>query len=221
MKFTFGMTLLVWTISLCAQSDSIRYFNFDWKETTPDSAQFFRLVEETKGGVQVRDYYISGQLQMTGNYSLLSPEIQNGYFIWYFENGHKSAEGNYLHGIRDGVWTFWYPDGLKKEEIRFLKNRDNDYVSIWQSKRLNNSQKFIDKALRKKNRNKFDEAEELLNSALEICPYSAEACYQRGMLNVVRGRISEGCCDLLRAREFGYYDALHLNQQIRINCGRE
>jgi len=201
---------------LFAQSDSIIYYNHYWKETTRDSAAYYRIAEQKGKIFHVRDYYMSGNLQMEGDYSSLKPEIQNGYFKWYFENGQKFAEGSYVHGKREGIWTFWFPDGLKKEEIKFSSGKEDDYSIIWQSKRQKNSLQIIDRAISEKERGRLEKARALLDSALKVNPFSAEAYYQKGLLELEAGE--NGCDDLEKARGYWYFDMMELNKVIEDNC---
>ncbi|HXH18178.1 MAG TPA: hypothetical protein VNJ07_03755 [Chitinophagales bacterium] len=203
---------------LFAQTDSILYFNHYWKETTRDSAAYYRLTEKKGNNFWVRDYYISGKLQMEGKYLSLKPEIQDGYFVWYYENGQKFAEGKYVHGRRDGVWIFWFPDGLKKEEIKFFPGRRSEYVIKWQSKRMKGSKPLVERAMNQKKKGNTDQAFYLLNSALQVNPFSAEALFERGLLNCKKGEKEFGCSDLLKAREYGYYDTFVVNKAIEENC---
>src|SRR5687768_3489074 len=106
--FQIKFFLIFISANLPAQNDTI-FFNYKWEKTSVDSAMFFRLAEKNDAGFLVRDFYWNGKKQMEGIFSTLEPELRNGYFTWYFENGQKYAEGNYLHGKRDGIWTFWYP----------------------------------------------------------------------------------------------------------------
>ncbi|MDZ4847037.1 MAG: hypothetical protein SH857_16005 [Chitinophagales bacterium] len=218
------MKNLIWIINLLiplalsAQSDSVKYFNQYWKETTKDSARFYRAIKQEENRQHVMDYYISGTLQMEGDYSSLQPEIQEGYFVWYFETGQKFVEGNFVHGQREGIWTFWYPDGLKKQEIKFLPGKQEEYVFKWRSKREKNSIELIEKAIKKMKRGNIEAAESLLNSAIGFNPYSTEAFYQLGLLKCSNYRRGAGCNDLIKAKKFGFFDNEEINKAIEGCC---
>jgi len=200
---------------LFAQSDSIQYFDHYWEKTAQENAAYYRLAEKGDRFFIVSDFYISGKPQMTGTYTSLEPEIQNGYFIWYFENGQKYAEGNYVHGEREGIWTFWFPDGLKKQEIKFYPGNQDDAVVRWESKRLKNSREIIEKAAQAV---KPEKALPLLNSAIQINPYSAEAYYEKALIEFKTGEKEKACEDLLKAREYWFYDMLELSRMMEENC---
>lgn len=212
-----GLTAFVFLCVLfaSAQADSIRFYDHYWEETSEGSAAYYRLSEKGGRFFNVNDYYISGKLQMTGTYTSLEPEIQHGYFTWYFENGQKYAEGNYVHGEREGIWTFWFPDGLKKQEIIFYPGRTEEFVIRWESKRQKNSREIVENAAE---HGKAEKALALLNSALQINPFSAEAYYQKGLIELKSGNENQGCEDLLKAREYWFYDMTELSRVMEENC---
>ena len=35
----------------------------------------------------------------------------DGLWTYWYENGQKKEEGNYQHGVKNGMWVEWYPDG--------------------------------------------------------------------------------------------------------------
>src|SRR5262245_2905159 len=205
-------------LAAAAQQDSITYYNGFWKKTAKDSAEYFRLWERKGNFFHAKDYYISGKLQMEGDYSSQEPEIEEGYFIWYYENGQKFAEGNYVHGQRDGIWTFWFPDGLRKEEMLFHPGKEEEYELRWQSKRQKNSRPLVNRAIEKKENGHLKDAEKLLNAAIEINPFCDDALYERGLLKCETGQTESGCEDLKKAREFGYYDMLSVAAALETYC---
>lgn len=48
------------------------------------------------------------------NYQLSIDEgvgIKDGEFIYYYDNGQKESEGNYIQDKKEGEWKFYKPDG--------------------------------------------------------------------------------------------------------------
>ena len=178
---------------------------------------YFRTEEKVNSQTLVRDFYLSGQLQMEGKFSSMEPEIRNGYFTWYYESGQKYVEGNYLQGKRDGIWTFWYPDGVKKEELDFSAAHDF-YTVKWESKRLKASRQLLQKAQKKKNRGKIEDAIALLNTGIQIYPYSADLYFERSMIFCAMENFGACCDDLVKARELGFYNTIALNGQLEFFC---
>jgi prolyl oligopeptidase len=103
---------IISSLVINAQDTTWTYFNAKWKETSKDSASFYRKKYSTDDKTyNVCDYYISGKIQMTGSYTKQTPEEKEGKFTYYYENGQKSAEGNYSNGKETGVWRRWYKTG--------------------------------------------------------------------------------------------------------------
>lgn len=56
----------------------------------------------------------------------------NGRFIEYYEDGkNKGKEGYYKDGYLYGVWTWYYKDGKKKRESEYLNNKKNGKTTYW------------------------------------------------------------------------------------------
>ncbi|HEY1031909.1 MAG TPA: energy transducer TonB [Flavipsychrobacter sp.] len=87
------------------------YFDMEWQRTTKEKAFYYRLPVEKEGNrYRMRDYYMSGTLQMDGYSTSPDTEINVGYHVYYFENGNKKYEGAYVKGMKDGKWIYYYKD---------------------------------------------------------------------------------------------------------------
>ncbi len=108
------------------------YFDKDWKVVSdPSKAAYYRTVEQTIRGYLVRDYYISGKLQMEAECLEVSPDLENhGKFATYYENGNKKEEGMYNKDKRAGVFKSYYENGNAKDEVEYLDN-DTRYLHYW------------------------------------------------------------------------------------------
>jgi len=49
----------------------------------------------------------------------------------YFENGQKGLRGEYLNGLREGYWEFWYSNGNKKIEGVYKEGIKNGKWIYW------------------------------------------------------------------------------------------
>ncbi len=124
-----GERVGVWTI----------LFNEDWKEPQKgDSVKYYRIITFLDGNPDgmVRDYYLSGKIQMEGKLRSVDPTVfDDGQCSWYYENGNIKISVNYLNekrdgeylenfsdgkvyahgsmknGLRDGSWTFFHSNG--------------------------------------------------------------------------------------------------------------
>lgn len=114
---------------LYAQQDTT-YLNHSWTPTSKDSASYYRLLipdESSSNKVIVRDYYISGTLQMDGFFKNSAEQILDGICTFYFENGQKSSQGYYQNNMKFGTWKFWYKNGQLKEVKRYGNKVNSPY----------------------------------------------------------------------------------------------
>lgn len=111
---TFLILFLVFIVIsvVNAQQDKTVYYNDLWQETTKDSASFYRLPAKKEGDLyRFKDYYISGQLQMSGLSSSSKNPRWQGKVTWYDKDGKISQQSNYNNNRLDG------------EFISFLNNK--------------------------------------------------------------------------------------------------
>ncbi len=106
-------------------NEIIKYFDKDWKAVgTRDSASFYRMVEETDNAYIVRDYYISGKIQMISECSSFNPDLAfEGKRTLYFEDGTIQEEGLFVHNEKTGLHNSYYLNGDHKSEIFYVENK--------------------------------------------------------------------------------------------------
>jgi antitoxin component YwqK of YwqJK toxin-antitoxin module len=123
-KFYFIITWIILSVPVNAfAQDTLTYFNERWEEVmTKDSASFYRIGKNDFGFYDstVRDYYITGELQMEGYFR---DQIQNGTFTWYFKNGKKMAIAQYVYG------NFILQQGWDTSGLQVVK--DGNGSMIW------------------------------------------------------------------------------------------
>ena len=100
--------------SMSAQVSDTIFLDKDWEETKDrNEALFFRLIEKIdRKHTLVKDYYISGQLQMKGIYTKPNMEYRNGSFTFYQENGNIDVEGQYNRNDMTGIWKWYDKNGM-------------------------------------------------------------------------------------------------------------
>lgn len=115
-----------------AQNVDTIWYNSKWEKTEKGNRYYYRVVE--RDGIKslyfVRDFYPSGKIQMEGHYKSLSPDIRNGDFTWWFENGVKQRETIFQD---DSVikLTEWDADGKlinQNELVRTVSFKDVEPV---------------------------------------------------------------------------------------------
>lgn len=117
MKALFAALLLQFT---CVLSNAqVIYYDSLWNPIPFNvNAHFYREIEQRHDTFFVRDYYISGALQMTGSYLESTCKTKHGKFTYYYENGQKSSEGFYHRNIPNASWRYWNQAG---EEENFVE----------------------------------------------------------------------------------------------------
>ncbi|MEJ7560606.1 MAG: energy transducer TonB [Pedobacter sp.] len=77
------------------QLDTV-YYDVDWKETSRAGSSYFRTMSKTpEGRFLITDHYNTGEVQMTGTLLSLNPEVKDGEFIWYYQNGKTRTITSY------------------------------------------------------------------------------------------------------------------------------
>lgn len=139
-KLTMLAILLISAVSVTAQKKT--YYDYYFKKCKEKTAYYYRVVTPVGTKFLVKDYFYSNnQLQMEGHYSnkKLKDETRQGLFVFYYKNGQKSSEGEYLDGKYDGKWTRWYKDGQVKSEGTYDKNQ---FIGDWSFYHRNGQVKF-------------------------------------------------------------------------------
>lgn len=135
MKRIFVTTLFYLLVAINVRSqDTIRiYFDEVWNVTSDSSkATYYRKNFLNNNKVwEVRDYYISGKIQMTGSFKSKKPEEKHGHFVYYYENGNKSSEGAYLNNVHEGIWSYWENDGKLRSSGYYRQDKRNGKWTYW------------------------------------------------------------------------------------------
>lgn len=133
MKTIYLTILIIIQCSLLLKSqDEVKlYYNSNWEITKKEKATYFREskynFDDLKLNGQVKDYTLSDSLIMEGNYL---DGIRNGDFIFYYKNSKIKSEGKYENGRRAGLWKYYYNDGKPKQIIVFKPSIDNSDFSV-------------------------------------------------------------------------------------------
>lgn len=101
---------------LFAQTDTV-YYQEDWQPTLKSKAAFYRPFPQKEGnGYRVKDYYVSGKLQMDAYSESLEEDKFHGEVIWYYESGAIQQKAQYAHGAISGTFSVYDSDGSKLSE---------------------------------------------------------------------------------------------------------
>jgi TonB family protein len=109
-----------------------QYFDESWTAIEDSTkAAYFRTVERTANTILVRDYYISGELEMVAECNNITPRIvKDGKVTNYHKNGKIREEGFYKLNTRTGLFKTYYESGTLKSEISY-DNTKQTYFGYW------------------------------------------------------------------------------------------
>jgi len=92
--------LLVSNLSASQSLDTI-WFNNKWEKTDKLGGVYYRILrsDTLNNTYEIIDYYPNGQVQMRGTLSSINPEVRDGAFTWYYENGVKRMDCIYENNL--------------------------------------------------------------------------------------------------------------------------
>ncbi len=101
LKFIFILSSLNYVL---AQDTITVYYNNKWTEIEDkNKATFYRKAFLDSNKVWIaHDYYMSNKIQMVGSFKSKKCKVKDGHFVYYYENGRKSSEGNYVKNKNEG-----------------------------------------------------------------------------------------------------------------------
>ena len=127
-------TILFFCFRLHAQTgnDKVVFYNADWEECSKDSASYYRIIKDynvRQETYKVKDYYITGELQMEGDFLDPDVNLKEGRFRWFYKNGNQKEEAYYQKDRRRRDYRTWYENGKEKLVGEYLKNKSN---KLWE-----------------------------------------------------------------------------------------
>lgn len=122
--------IVTFTVFPISNDTIITYFNKDWKKTNNiKKAFYYRKAYKNKDNLwEVKDFYLTGQIQMLGYYSDKKLKQQQGLAYFYHYNGKISSIGQYKDNTQIGIWEHYYPNGTlygKGKRVGFYRD------SLW------------------------------------------------------------------------------------------
>ena len=131
MKYLIILLFLNFTYFVFSQDTITTYYDSKWKEVSKENAKYYRIA--TKGDKKqwnVKDYFMNGKIQMEGTYQTKKMDIRIGHFTYYFENGFKSSEGDFLKNKFNGEWTWYHENGKVSTKEIYSKDELID-IQCW------------------------------------------------------------------------------------------
>ncbi len=120
-----------------AQTKDTLWFNNKWEKSTKENSHFYRVIQPDSLNATyiIKDFYPNGVIQMQGYLSSINPEIREGLFTYFSENGTKNRYALFKNNVVSDVVNI-DPD-FKKDVIITVKRENGNEIS---------EIKFIDKA---------------------------------------------------------------------------
>lgn len=89
------------------------FFDYEWKICAKEKASFYRIAEpQTNGGYLIKDMYLKTNTpQMIGFSATIEPTSLDGKCTYYYPNGNKQNEGQYINNKPTGIWINWSKNG--------------------------------------------------------------------------------------------------------------
>jgi len=95
----------------------------EWKLTDKQwKADYYRTIEKDSisDHYVMRDFFMDGTLQGVAFYSSLNPEIIDGDYYEYHENGTVKVVGYFGHRLKMGEWSYWSKEGKLEKSVRYV-----------------------------------------------------------------------------------------------------
>ncbi len=129
-----GLALTVQVATAQRLENVYQYFDRDWEPVSDSTdATYYRVVNPLRKGYEVKDYFMTGELQMEALCSAISPELaQDGPAVTYYRNGNKESEGAYKNNARVGKFYEYYENGYRKSEVIY-KVQKTTHVQHWRA----------------------------------------------------------------------------------------
>lgn len=136
-RIVFANIALYFAINIYSQfaPDTV-FYNKNWQQSDHENASYYRVVSiDTSGKIQylVRDYYMSGQLQMTGAYKSISPDNKTGTFKYWYENGQCQLVCSYMNNMLEGEYLEYYNNGKIKNKKTYKNGLLDGTEKSWTS----------------------------------------------------------------------------------------
>ena len=128
-----GIAIFIFLCGYSQTAGDTIYFDQNWNQTSKKEASYFRIVSIDTSRILflVRNFYLTGQLQMKGAYRSINPDVRMGEFSFWYQNGSKHISCHFKDGLPDGHYEEWYENGTLKAEKNFIDGRLDGTLKAW------------------------------------------------------------------------------------------
>ncbi len=98
-----------------------------WTYTIGNTKETGKYFEGEKQGVWRMTYLDNRKTAFEGEYL---NGIENGNFSYYYDNGQIKRRGRYQLGIREGLWEYFNDDGSSRLSIKYENGKEVEYNGV-------------------------------------------------------------------------------------------
>lgn len=114
-----------------AQDTIVKYYNDNWKKVSQEKAKYYRKsFENNEGTWSGLDYFLNGQIKMSGTYKKKKLKKKIGVFVSYYESGMKRSEGEFINNKHDGEWKWYHKNGQISSRERYVED-ELKHIEYW------------------------------------------------------------------------------------------
>lgn len=126
-------------------SQDTTFLDSKWNKTVRSTAVYYTVIKKQGLKWLRADYFAKNRhLQMKGTLSSLRPEIRDGYFEWYFENGQLKHKGNYINGKETGQHLWYNENGNIAAVENYINGKYNGtYQEYYANGKLKDKSSFV------------------------------------------------------------------------------
>mgnify|MGYP001065220464 FL=1 len=123
-KWIFSFLLLVCSLSYSQDFDKV-YYNSKWEITSMKDATYYRISgfnpDQMKFDSTVVDHYMNNKVEMIGQYL---NGIKEGDFIYYYPDQTVRLTSSYVNNKRAGKWVEYYQNGQVFKEVEYDNGKE-------------------------------------------------------------------------------------------------
>lgn len=131
-KNSLIILLMILTKTSFGQDSISAYYTVKWKECKKEDAAYFRVKHEMKDGHwMVKDYYITGTVQMVGFFKDKKCKVRDGDFYFYYPNEQLQYKTAFVEGKAQGQFYGYFQDGTLSSEGNFTNNQKDGMFKFY------------------------------------------------------------------------------------------
>jgi len=136
--------------ALFAFNQEIEYLDKDWEKCKKKQAVYYRETTLSPTGLYIiHDYYMSGQLQMSGSYSDKKLDIREGVFEYFNEKGDTTSVITYVNDEKHGQEKEFFENSQLESVTTYTKGKKTGkYYEFYEDGKLRGEADYVDKNIR-------------------------------------------------------------------------